>query len=157
MAFPTLFPYGCGDISLTNSDKKIKLCDYVHYLMNYKDGRFGKDERFRYFLMNTLMRWNALNCGSIFVLKKEFFSKMTLVQLKEYMIDYPDLAKQIIFYGSKSRSTRPYWSARCSELLDMVNDLGPPTIFFTLSSADFHWPDIYRLLEVNVNDISIND
>ncbi|KAK3924147.1 Deoxyribodipyrimidine photo-lyase [Frankliniella fusca] len=59
MAFPTLFPYGTGDYSMIDS-KHLKLTDYVDYLMFYEDGRFARDERFRYFIMNSLMRWNSL-------------------------------------------------------------------------------------------------
>ncbi|KAE8739273.1 hypothetical protein FOCC_FOCC015233 [Frankliniella occidentalis] len=40
-------------------------------------------------------------------------------------------------YGSRLRTTKAYWKSRCGELLDMVNQLGTPTVFFTLSSADF--------------------
>ncbi|XP_034239367.1 uncharacterized protein LOC117644210 [Thrips palmi] len=83
---------------------------------------------------------------------------MTLSQLKDYLKEHPNTAKQIMFYGSKIRSTRPYWSSRCGELLDLVNDIGPPTVFFTLSSADYHWPDPFRLLGIkNPNKLSISE
>lgn len=28
----------------------------------------------------------------------------------------------------------------------MVQQLGLPTLFFTLSAADMHWPELYKLL-----------
>ena len=52
MAFPTLFPYGKGDFD-SKAGQKVSLTDYIKYIMQYTDGRFAKDERFRYFLMNT--------------------------------------------------------------------------------------------------------
>ncbi|XP_034239366.1 uncharacterized protein LOC117644209 [Thrips palmi] len=52
-AFPTLFPHGLGDITTFDSQRKVKMTDYVKYLMNFEDGRFAKDERFRYFLIRV--------------------------------------------------------------------------------------------------------
>lgn len=156
MAFPHLFPYGKGDVSMPH-ESKIKLSEYGNYLMDYEDDRFAKDPRFRYFLMNTLMRWTALNCGNIFVKKNEIFSNMTIEQLRLYLKEHPNVVKQIMHYASTIRTTKPYWTTRCSELLDMVTQLGPPTVFFTFSSADFHWPDVYRLLNLNVKDLTVKE
>ena len=145
MAFPHLFPYGTGDFSMPRQTK-VTIKDYIKHVILYHDGRFSKDERFRYFIMNTEMRWTSLNTGSIFVRKNEPFTKMTLLQLKEYLKDNPKAIREIMHYSSRIRSTRPYWNSRCSELLDMVTKLDAPTLFFTLSSADFHWPEPYKLL-----------
>ncbi|KAK3911530.1 LexA repressor [Frankliniella fusca] len=68
MAFPHLFPYGTCDFSMPR-DKKVSFQDYIHHLMFYKDQRFCKDERFRYFIMNTEMRWESLNIGNVYVKK----------------------------------------------------------------------------------------
>ncbi|KAK3917798.1 ATP-dependent DNA helicase [Frankliniella fusca] len=153
LAFPHLFPFAQGDYSMPRPHK-VNLSDYIHHLMSFHDGRFAKDERFRYFMMNTLMRWNCLNAGAMYVRKNPFFSKISVLQLKEHLLKRPSLVRNIMFYNSRVRTTRPYWNARCGELLEMVNQLGPPTVFFTLSSADFHWPDVYRLLGRNVQDLS---
>ncbi len=68
MAFPHLFPFGTCDYSMPR-DKKVSLKEYIHHLMLYKDQRFAKDERFRYFIMNTEMRWESLNIGNVYVEK----------------------------------------------------------------------------------------
>lgn len=145
MAFPCLFPYGKCDYS-TRHDKRVSLSKYVEHLMLYEDGRFAKDPRFRFFILNSMMRWEALTLGNVFVKKNEFFSKMTVLQLKDYLKHNPRIVNEILFYSSRLRSTKSYWKSRSSELQDMVEQLGPPTIFFTLSSADYHWQDLYRLL-----------
>ncbi|KAK3916877.1 ATP-dependent DNA helicase [Frankliniella fusca] len=120
MAFPYLFPYGRCDFSMPR-ERKVSFKDCIHHLMSYKDQRFAKDERFRYFIMNTQMRWESLNIGNVM------------------------------------RSTKSFWNSRCSELLDMVNQIGAPTVFFTLSSADYHWPDLYRLLGHDVSKLSAKE
>ncbi|KAK3912381.1 ATP-dependent DNA helicase [Frankliniella fusca] len=154
MAFPHLFCYGTCDFSMPKK-KKVSLTDYVRHLMQYKDQRFAKDERFRYFIMNSEMRWQSLNIGNVYVRKNSEFSKMTILQLKEHFKENPWIVNQIMHFGSRLRSTKSYWNSRCSELLDMVNQIGTPTIFFTLSSADYYWPDLYRLLGHKVSDLSL--
>ncbi|KAK3932312.1 LOW QUALITY PROTEIN: ATP-dependent DNA helicase [Frankliniella fusca] len=156
MCFPHLFPYGKADYTVARPHK-VRLSDYVQHLLLYKDGRFSKDERFRYFIMNSEMRWNSLNIGNVYVKKNSIFSKMTIVQLKDYFKKNPWIADQIMHFGSRIRTTKSYWNSRCSELLDMVNQLGTPTVFFTLSSADYHWPDLYRLLGYDVNKLSVSE
>ena len=155
MAFPSLFPYGRGDYSMPRS-KNVKLSDYIRHLMLYQDGRFAKDERFRYFLMNSQMRWNCLNSGNVFIKKNSFFSKLSVMQLKVHLKSHPEIAKQIMFYSSRIRTTPSYWNSRCGELLDMVKSVGIPSLFFTLSSADYHWPYLYTLLGYDVNKLSIS-
>ena len=38
-----------------------------NYLLIYADGRFARHPRFRYFALNTEMRWRALQAGRIYV------------------------------------------------------------------------------------------
>ncbi|KAK3911389.1 ATP phosphoribosyltransferase [Frankliniella fusca] len=156
MAFPHLFCYGTADFSMPKT-QKISLNEYIRHLMLYKDGRFAKDERFRYFIMNSEMRWHSLNLGNVYVKKNSIFSKMTIIQLRQYLKENPWLVNQIMHFGSRLRTTSSYWKSRCGELLDMVDQLGTPTIFFTLSSADYHWPDFYRLMGHDVATLSVQE
>ena len=59
------------------------------------------------------MKWNSLSAGIVFVKNNDIFSTMTEAQLKSHMKTNPMTAKQIMFYGTKLRTTRPYWNARC--------------------------------------------
>ncbi|KAE8741056.1 hypothetical protein FOCC_FOCC013426, partial [Frankliniella occidentalis] len=148
MAVPYLFSYGAGDFSMTRKHK-VFLKDYIRHLMLYRDQRFAQDERFRYFIMNSEMRWSALNIGNIYVQKNSFFSKMPVIQLNDFLKKNPSLVNQVMHYCSRMRTTKSYWNSRRGESLDMVNQLGTPTVFFTLSSADFHWPHLYQLNDLN--------
>ena len=64
------------------------------------------------------------------------------------------MASSIMYYGLSLRGTRSFWKQRCSELLQMVRQIGTPTIFFTLSAADYHWPDLFRILGHDANDLT---
>lgn len=68
------------------------------------------------------------------------------------MLENPDnnIAANIMYYGVRLRGTRAYWRQRCSELTQMIRQLNMPSVFFTLSAADYHWPDLYRLLRPGI-------
>ena len=68
MAFPTLFPSGQADL-LGPRQRDVTIGNYFTHLMKYHDGRFAAHPRFRYFALNTEMRWRALSCGNIYVKK----------------------------------------------------------------------------------------
>jgi ATP-dependent DNA helicase PIF1 len=54
MAFPTLYPTGQADFN-TSRVRKVALNDYIRHLLCYKDGRFGRHPRWRFFAFNILM------------------------------------------------------------------------------------------------------
>lgn len=130
--------------------KKIGESDYFKFLMLYDDGRFANHSRFPFFAMNTLLRWNALNQGKVFVRRN--LAGKTMDDLKTLLHANKNLSNQIMFYGSSIRGTKAYWFKRCGELLAMVDQLDTPTVFFTLSAADLHWPDLFRLLKPDMGD-----
>lgn len=66
MAFPTLFPTGAADF-LGQRTNKVTIGNYFTHLLKYKDGRFARHPRFRYFALNTEMRWRALQAGRIYI------------------------------------------------------------------------------------------
>ena len=65
-AFPTLFPTGAAEF-LAPRIHRITIGNYFKHLIMYDDGRFAKHCRFRYFALNTEMRWRALQTGRIYV------------------------------------------------------------------------------------------
>lgn len=144
-AFPHLFPYGHGDINSPRL-RPLRQHEYFKFLMQYYDGRFAKDPRFPYVAYNTMARWDAINCGNVYV-RQNSLQDATIDELRA-MAANPDrdIASSTMFHGVTLRGTRPYWRRRCSELTQMVRQRGVPTAFFTLSAADYHWPDLFRIL-----------
>ncbi|KAK3909608.1 ATP-dependent DNA helicase pfh1 [Frankliniella fusca] len=156
MAFPTLFPTGQADLrnprEFSISPKK-----YFQHLLRYHDDRFAKHPRFRYFALNSIMRWTALSNGGIFVRKNSNFKNMNAEQLKEELENDPSLIKKLMFYNSNLQGTRSFWYSKGQELLSMVEQLGLPTLFFTLSAADLHWPDLFKFLSPDEDPQSMSD
>ena len=65
-AFPTLFPTGAGDF-VAPRHHTVTAGNYFKHLMMYGDGQFAKHPRFRYFALNTEMRWRALQTGRVYI------------------------------------------------------------------------------------------
>ena len=144
-AFPALFPTGKCDLRDRSRPFKISPDTYFKHLMRYDDGRFAKDPRFRFFALNSKLRWEAIKLGSLFVRKRHLIGK-TAQQLQDLLQQRPNLANEIAYFSSPLRATRAFWYKRCAELKEMITTLGTPTLFFTLSAADLHWPELYHLL-----------
>ena len=65
-AFPALFPTGAGDF-LAPRERAVTVGNYFKHLVRYDDGRFARHPRFRYFALNSEMRWRALQAGRVYI------------------------------------------------------------------------------------------
>ncbi|XP_059071828.1 uncharacterized protein LOC131055088 [Cryptomeria japonica] len=115
----------------------------------YHDNRFGQHPRFRYFILNILMRHRSQATTSIFFHKQlDDSMPITISDLRHKLKDLPDdkLADQLMCFTLSNRGTKPFWNQRRGELIDMVIQIGCPTLFFTLSAADTKWPDLHDIM-----------
>lgn len=60
-------------------------------------------------------------------------------------------SNRVLRYAASLRGTRQYWMQQRSQLIAMVDTLSMPTIFFTYSAADLHWPELSRLIDTQNN------
>ena len=51
--------------------------------MMYDDNRFSKHQRFRFFALNTEMRWRALQTGRVYVKQHPGDAQLSLDELRE--------------------------------------------------------------------------
>ena len=145
-AFPTLFPTGTADL-LAPRTHAVTVGNYFKHLMMYKDGRFAKHPRFRYFALNTEMRWRALQTGRIYVRQHHQDAQLSLDELRDMVgREGETFSNRVLRYPASLRGTRQYWFRQRSRLIAMVDTLGLPTIFFTHSAADLQWPELARLI-----------
>ena len=147
MAFPTLFPTGDADFTHPRR-KKLDLHEWAKHLMRYRDSRFAMHPRFRFFALNLIFRHRAMQQGRFLFSRSIGNRTMTIGQLKDALADDdgPALASKIVRCLKSVRGTRPYWFMEGSKLKDMINQIGTPTLFYTLSMADLSWPDLHRLM-----------
>lgn len=56
------------------------------------------------------------------------------------------LMKRLQCYAAKVQGSSQYWFQRYLELKPLLEQMGPPTFFWTVSAADCHWPELHNLL-----------
>ena len=81
-AFPTLFPTGAGDFS-GQRQNQVTIGNYLKHLTMYDDNRFTKHPRFRFFGLNTEMRWRALQTGRVYVKEHPGDAQLSLDELRD--------------------------------------------------------------------------
>jgi len=146
MAFPTLYPTGAADF-LGQRCNQVTIGNYFKHLLTYKDGRFAKHPRFRFFALNTEMRWRALQAGRIYIRQHPGDAQLTVDELRDMVgREGEAFSNRVLHYAASLRGTRQYWFRQRSRLISMVDTLGLPTIFFTHSAADLQWPELARLI-----------
>lgn len=55
-------------------------------------------------------------------------------------------------YVGNTTGNNAYWQKRQNELKTIINSKGTPTIIFTFSSADVHWPELHSLFSNRSHD-----
>lgn len=127
--------------------KEIKPAEYFKHLLIYKDGRFARHPRWRYFALNTIMRWRALSEGRVFVQQNLEEGQLTVSEILDLMESDAHITDKVLRYGEGLRGTCQYLLRHRAELLDMIKQIGSKgMLFFTFSAADTHWPDLHDLI-----------
>ena len=160
MAFPTLFPTGAADFrDQSRRQNKIGIADYLDALIRYVDGRFAVHPRyiledgshcsFLFWALNTKLRWQAQAQAKVFMKKTIGASDLTIADIRERLngADGHTFVKSIQRFLEPVVGLTPYWQRQRRNLLAMVHQIGCGHLFFTLSAADTHWPDLHRLIE----------
>ena len=147
MAFPSLFPFGKADYSAPRRHR-LQLYEWAKHLIRYRDDRFATHPRFRFFALNLIFRHRAMSRGKFLFSRNVGSRNMTVGDLKRSLSGNggTELAEKIIRCIKTVRGTRPYWSLEGAKLRDMLNQIGTPTFFYTLSMADMSWPDLHKLM-----------
>ena len=96
--FPTLYPTEKADFH-SEHIRDVNPTEYFSHLLKYKDRRFAHHTRWRYFALNSQMRWRALQEGKVYVKQrlndKQFTVKevQDMVNVDTHMIKSFDLVK----------------------------------------------------------------
>ena len=60
---------------------------------------------------------------------------------------YSSLMKKIQYYAKNISGSNSYWYQVKEQLKATLQQFGTPTIFWTLSCAELHWPEFHALFE----------
>ena len=151
-AFPWLFPGGIGDINSMHMEP-IELDQWIRHLLLYEDGRFARDKMWCFFTLNYSQRKNVMNQGSYFVNSFYKDGPSSLGDLQEAIRSgNTGWVDRITYFGFKVTGSAGYWRQKRQEVYSWINHHvhlghGAPSLFITLSCAEYYWPDIKRLIE----------
>jgi hypothetical protein len=95
MAFPTLYPTGQADFNMPRI-RKVALNDYARHLLCYRDGRFGRHPRWRFFVFNLLMRRKANTAARFYVSKASGLKDLDREELADALQADESLLPQIV-------------------------------------------------------------
>ena len=106
LAFTTLFSTGAADFTAPHM-RPVTLGYYLKHLMMYSDGRFARHPRFRYFALNTEMRWRALQAGRVYIRQHPEDARLSVDELRDMVST--SFSSGVCRYADSLGGTRPYW------------------------------------------------
>ena len=164
MAFPTLFPHGTGDPTNPARQLKVSLTDSFKHLIKYGEiieghphWRFATHPRFSYWALNMKQCHQLLSQANIYLQQHPADANLTVEDLRAMVgnLSAEQLMKRLERYAAKIQGSSQYWFQRCQELKALILDKGTPTFFWTVSSADLHWPELHHLMPHPLDDTYI--
>ena len=155
MAFPTLFPYASGDPTNPSRERNVSITDGFKHLVKFgevntceKHWRFACHPRFPYWALNIKQRHQLLSQSSVYLNHHPADANLTIEDLQSMVgsMSAAQLMGRLQRYAAKVQGSSSYWFQRHQELRALLDDKGPPTLFFTFSSADNYWPELHDLM-----------
>ena len=166
MAYPTLFPDAKGDPTNPCLNREVSFTNRVQHLLKFSEKigdnwtyRFASHPRFAYWALNMIQRKRTLQQSSIFLKQNPGESHLTIEQLREMASGNSSsvFMSKLSRYVSNITGSSAYWHKVREELKAIIEHKGVPTIFFTFSSADMHWPELHSLLHHNTINLTSED
>lgn len=152
-AFPHLFPGGICDVNERERRTVVKVSKWVKHLLLYRDGRFARDPIWPFFAYNYALRRRNRDSGAYFINSIISDPPQSLEDLQASLRKGDtSFVSKIMYYQRRVRGSDEYWRYKRAELYNWINHHiaqghGAPNGFFTLSCAEYFWPDMIRLLE----------
>jgi hypothetical protein len=85
-AFPTLFPNGKGSFQSV-CEAPVTLQEWAGHLIRLDGGQFAQHPRFRYWVLNTIMRQTAKKASSWYCTKNPQDKALTVEEIREMLAD----------------------------------------------------------------------
>ena len=98
-------------------------------------------------------RKRILQQSGIFLKQNPGEAHLTLDELREMAASNNSAVfmSKLSRYVGNIAGTNAYWNKVREELKAIITNVGAPTLFFTFSSADMHWPELHALLGANTD------
>ena len=154
-AFPTLFPYGTGDPTCPGRQRPVTFTEAFKHLIRYADNmdgtflwRFASHPRFPYWALNIKLRHQLISQTTVYLHQHPSDAHLTVEDLRDMVghLSAEQLMSRLQRYAAKVQGSSQYWYQRYNELRTLIEHKGPPTFFWTVSSANSYWPELHNLL-----------
>ena len=169
LAFPTLFPYGTGDVTRDSRTKDVTVTNafkhYLQYSVFDEHNKllvypFSKHKRWMHWAQNLEERHRFLSQRRVFLRRNTKLENISEENLRRIVStqgpEFEELISSMQLYNSNIVGSNAYFYKRRRELEALIEVKGIPTAWFTFSAADNHWCDLHDLLykkdEVRVNN-----
>ena len=98
--------------------------------------------------LNMIQRKRILQQSGIFLRQNPGEAHLTLDELRQMATSNNSntLISKISRYVANIAGSNAYWYKVREDLEVIITTVGTPTICFTFSSADMHWPELHVLL-----------
>ena len=145
-AFPHLFPYGTGGYlsSCISSGKNMGFAKYCRNRVKSADPKFRNDQIYIFFLLLVKELMELKNCKSTYLRQARNTPGMTAGGMTGAR--YQSLERYSRSYSvfKKLRGTSMYYEAAKKNLMATLRQKGAPTLFITLSSAEYQWEGLLK-------------
>jgi hypothetical protein len=141
-----LFWNGLADIN-SPRERKVSTAEYFKHLCMLSTPRFRTNKRLLYMGTNLVLKRRGDGAVRAVIHSTPGVDDITVDDLK-YMAQVNDdrLPKIVQRFCNRIPNSPAFWNNTYYKLVDMVEQLGVPTVFLTLSCADSHWPDVHDFI-----------
>lgn len=158
--FPSIFPYGIGDPTSKTRHISVSLSDGIHHLQKYAYVTleqklvwpFAQHRIAPFYAHDVHLRQALLGQSAIFLKQNENADAEFPASREAFLEALQDptrssrIMKLINRYAGNCLGTNGYWSRRKEELVSLC-EAKAPHLWWTLSAADLHWPDLRRFVD----------
>ena len=158
-SFPNIFPTGEFGFS-HRRNVQLSLAEYACTRLKGADPRFVTTDYL--FWTQNLLEYNRLISSVSIALRKGHSASQSGPAITAGMLKNESAVNALLRtdlgykFTAAVRGSPAYWQKTRYELLAMINQLGIPTFFLTLSAADLQWPDIIKAVASQFG-ISVSD
>ena len=111
-------------------------------LLNLERKKITNHPRFSNWALNMIQCKQILQQTGIFFKQNPGEKHLTLQELRDMITNNQSslLMTKLSRYITNITGSDAYWFKAKEDLKAIIQHVGPPTFFFTFSSADMHWP-----------------
>ena len=153
LAFPDLFPYGSGGYHSANRKVKLPIRKNFQQCLLNIDGRFAQNIEYLFCALYIADIKQIESDATLAICLSQGRTlgghKMTAGQLRNpAVVEQLVRNEQAYKFLKNVRGSPAYWQDQLYDVLAMLQMLGIPTWFLTLSAADLHWPEMIQAVAV---------